>query len=117
MAQGQRTLAFNLQPSAFPLAAGRQGVDAVVTGVAGDGADEEVGVFRRIPEAELGEVLKWRAGDTLELHVPEEQRVTVTCGKIPLFSARLGQMNGHKAIKVEADLGGKEDMVDALVSR
>jgi len=68
-------------------------------------------------EAELGEVLKWRAGDTLELHVPEEQRVTVTCGKIPLFSARLGQMNGHKAIKVEADLGGKEDMVDALVSR
>lgn len=68
-------------------------------------------------EEDLGEVLAWQPGDVLELHVPADQKATISCGKIPMFAARLGQMNGSVAMRVEADLGGKEDMIDALVRR
>lgn len=68
-------------------------------------------------EANLGKVIDWRRGETIELHIPADQRASITCGKIPMFSARMGQRNGNLALKIEADLGGKEEMVNAVSRR
>lgn len=68
-------------------------------------------------EDTLGRVLQWQTGDTLKLHIPADQPASITCGKIPMFSGRMGQLNGGIALKIEADLGNKEEMVDAVARR
>lgn len=67
-------------------------------------------------EIKLGDILSWEKGQTLELYIPSDHELRVSSGNVDLFSTKIGQNNGHLAVKVEDDLDGKEDMVNALVN-
>lgn len=67
-------------------------------------------------EEKLGNVMKWKEGEILDIHVPLDHKANITCENIPLFSGTMGKRNGNVAMKVETDLGGKKEMID-VVSR
>jgi len=72
-------------------------------------------VFHEL-ETTLGDVLDWRPGQTIELQVPSDHMTTLSSGRIPMFRGRMGQKNGCKAVRVEVDLDGKEELVDGFVA-
>lgn len=64
----------------------------------------------------LGRILSWKPGDTIELRATSQTRAVLTCGGIPMFSARMGQRMGQAALKIEENLGTTGDMMNAVIS-
>lgn len=70
-------------------------------------------IFVEVPST-LHQVMTWKPGTTLELRVSEDHPATVVCGKIPMFTGRMGKKNGSVALRIEADLDGKRRMIDDI---
>jgi len=52
-------------------------------------------------QSNLGEVLNWEKGSFIPLTATPESSVTVSCGDVHLFKAKMGQRNAHIATKIE----------------
>jgi len=58
----------------------------------------------------LGEVMRLSVGTTLPLHARPEAPVTLRCGNVPLFRARIGRVGDRVAVRVvdKVDRGGEQ---------
>src|SRR3546814_4913014 len=62
---------------------------------------------------DLGEVMAWRCGDTIEMPGEVDQPATVICDGVQLFRGRVGSRNNNIAVRIEEDLAeGEERMED-----
>lgn len=64
----------------------------------------------------LGTVMKWKEGDVIDLGVPLNHQAVVHCGNIPMFRGLKGKNNGKLALKIQADLGRTQEVIDGLTS-
>lgn len=76
----------------------------------------ELAVVLTQMQVPLGEVLNWKKGTALKLHVTPDAQLTVLSRTTPLFSGRMGQRNDRIAVKIESDLETKQDLIDGLLS-
>ncbi len=51
----------------------------------------------------LRDVLDWEVGSQIVLNTTPDSAVDLRCGDVPMFRGRLGQRNGHIAVRVEED--------------
>lgn len=49
----------------------------------------------------LGDVMNWKVGQHIPLHATPESQVTLGCGDVPLFNAKMGRRGGSIACKIQ----------------
>lgn len=63
----------------------------------------------------LDKVMKWKVGDTLNLDISEDHHAKVICGKIPMFTGKVGKTRKTQvALRVEKDLGNKRKLINDI---
>ncbi|MFM2042788.1 MAG: flagellar motor switch protein FliM [Pseudomonadota bacterium] len=65
----------------------------------------------------LADLLSWQAGTELRLEIRPDAKVTLSCGQVPMFQGDMGQRNGRLALRIDADLGGQDEVIHGLLHR
>jgi flagellar motor switch protein FliM len=68
-------------------------------------------------EMPLEQVLRWTAGDALDLRISPDSQTVLVSGEIRLFSGQMGQRNENIAVMIETDLETKGELIDGFVPR
>lgn len=73
-------------------------------------------VLAQVP-VNLADILNWQPGTQLKLEARSDARPTLCCGHVPMFVGEMGQRNNRIAIRIEADLGGQDEVIHGLLQR